>query len=65
MKRYKIMSLAAASMLLSATSCSLDEYNPSGDTPENEWTSAAGFEKKINDCYFDLVRIIYGQGEDT
>ena len=59
------MSLAAASMLLSATSCSLDEYNPSGDTPENEWTSAAGFEKKINDCYFDLVRIIYGQGEDT
>ena len=56
------MSLAAASMLLSATSCSLDEYNPSGDTPENEWTSAAGFEKKINDCYFDLVRIIYGQG---
>lgn len=65
MKRYKIMSLAAASMLLSATSCSLDEYNPSGDTPDNEWTSAAGFEKKINDCYFDLVRIIYGQGEDT
>lgn len=65
MKRYKIMSLAAASLMLTATSCSLDEYNPSGNTPENEWTSAAGYQKKINDCYYDLVRVIYGQAEDT
>ena len=59
------MSIAAASLLLTAASCSLDEYNPSGNTPENEWTSAAGYEKKINDCYFDMIRIIYGQSEDT
>lgn len=59
------MSLAAASLMLTATSCSLDEYNPSGNTPDNEWTSAAGFQKKITDCYFDFVRIIYGQAEDT
>lgn len=65
MKRYKLMSLAAASLLLTATSCSLDEYNPSGNTPENEWTSSEGYQKKIVDCYFDLVRIIYGQAEDT
>ncbi len=65
MKKYKVMSVAAASLLLTAASCSLDEYNPSGNTPENEWTSAAGYEKKINDCYFDMIRIIYGQSEDT
>ncbi len=65
MKTYKIMSLTATLLLLSATSCSLDEYNPSGNTPDNEWTNAEGYEKKINDCYFDMVRIIYGQAEDT
>lgn len=37
-------------VLLTVTSCSLDEYNPSGKTPDNEWTSAAGFQKKITDC---------------
>lgn len=46
-------------------SCSLDEYNPSGATPENEWTSAAGYEQLVNGCYFDLVRLVYGQAEDT
>lgn len=65
MKKYKFLSLAAASLMLTATSCSLGEYNPSGNTPENEWTTAAGFQKKINDCYFDLVRILYGQSEDS
>lgn len=46
MKKYRVMSIAAASLLLTATSCSLDEYNPSGNTPENEWTSAAGYERR-------------------
>ena len=52
-------------MLVSMGGCSLDEYNPSGMSTEQEWSTAEGYEKKINDCYFDLVRIIYGQAEDT
>lgn len=65
MNKYKLLSMAAASLLLTTYSCSLDEENPSGNTPDNEWTSEAGFSKKINDCYFDMIRAIYGQAEDT
>lgn len=48
-----------------ACSCSLSEYNPSGISTDQEWSTPSGFEKKVNDCYFDLIRIIYGQAEDT
>lgn len=66
MNRYKLLSMAAATLLLATnSSCSLDEVNPSGNTPDNEWTSKSGYEKKIVDCYYDFVRIIYGQAEDT
>jgi len=47
------------------TGCSLDENNPSGVSTDQEWSTASGFEKKVNDCYFDLIRVIYGQAEDT
>lgn len=47
------------------TGCSLDENNPSGVSTDKEWSTASGFEKKVNDCYFDLIRIVYGQAEDT
>ena len=50
--------------MLSAYGCSLDEFNPSGISTEQEWSTPAGYEKKVNDCYFDLVRIVYGQAED-
>ena len=63
MKTYKLI-ITAAVMILSLASCSLDETNPSGAT-EAEWTTIAGFEKKINDCYFDMIRVIYGQAEDS
>lgn len=63
MKTYKLI-ITAAVMTLSLASCSLDETNPSGAT-EAEWTKIAGFEKKINDCYFDMIRVIYGQAEDS
>jgi SusD family. len=65
MKKINIWILAASVLLLGVTtSCELDEENPSGDT-ELAWSSIAGYTKKINDCYFDLVRVIYGQAEDS
>ena len=51
--------------LVTVTSCSLDEVNPSAISTDQEWSTAAGFEKLINGCYFDLVRTTYGQAEDT
>jgi hypothetical protein len=64
MKRH-IIYLAAVLGLLSMNSCSLDEYNPSAISTDEEWSSASGYEKLVNGCYYDLVRIIYGQAEDT
>lgn len=66
MKLNKTISLALTSaLLIGASSCSLEEENLSGVSTDQEWSTGAGFEKKINDCYFDFVRLIYGQGEDT
>lgn len=66
MKLNKSLSIALTSVLLAgATSCSLDEVNLSSVSTEQEWSTPAGYQKKINDCYFDLVRITYGQAEDT
>lgn len=64
MKKHIFYTLSVAAMLC-AYGCSLEEYNPSGMSTEREWSTPAGFEKKVNDCYFDMIRIIYGQGEDT
>ena len=47
------------------SACSLDEENKSAISTDAEWSTAAGYEKLINACYFDLVRIVYGQAEDT
>ncbi len=63
-QKYLFMALAASSML-SFSSCSLDEENPSAISTAQEWSTASGYEKLVNGCYFDLVRIIYGQAEDT
>ena len=65
MKKYKLFSISAVAMLLFTYGCSLEEYNPSNMSNEVEWTTPEGFEKKVNDCYFDMIRIVYGQGEDT
>ena len=65
MKKHKLLSISAVIMMLSAYGCSLDEFNPSGISTEQEWSTPAGYEKKVNDCYFDLVRIVYGQAEQT
>lgn len=50
---------------MATAACSLEEENLSGVSTDQEWSTASGFEKKVNDCYFDLVRIVYGQAEDT
>lgn len=65
MKKYKFFSLSLILIMMFTYGCSLEEYNPSGISTEEEWSTAAGYEKKVNDCYFDLVRIVYGQAEDT
>lgn len=63
MKHKIFITLAAAGALL--TSCSLDEDNRSNVPTDKEWTTAEGYAKLINNCYFDLIRIVYGQAEDT
>lgn len=64
MKTYKyILSAIAALVLLGG--CSLAEVNLSGVSTDEEWRTAAGYEKLVNNCYYDLIRTIYGQAEDT
>ncbi len=63
MKTFKFIS--AALLLLGAWGCELDEVNPSSVPTDQEWRTAAGYEKLVNNCYFDLIRIVYGQAEDT
>lgn len=48
------------------TSCSLDEYNPSGSTLETVSSSTiAGYEGILNNIYFGMERRLYGYGEWT
>ena len=64
-KNYLYMAIAACAALMTVSSCSLDEENPSAISTVQEWSTASGYEKLVNGCYFDLVRIVYGQAEDT
>lgn len=50
---------------LSQTACSLEEENPSGMSTDKEWTTPEGFNKLLVSCYLPLVRLVYGQAEDT
>lgn len=36
MKKHKLLSISAVIMMLSAYGCSLDEFNPSGISPQNK-----------------------------
>ena len=49
MKKHKLLSISAVIMMLSAYGCSLDEFNHSGISPEQEWSPPAGYEKKVKD----------------
>ncbi len=65
MKRINTLLYLAATTVMFTGGCSLEEENLSGVSTQEEWTTAAGFEKKVNDCYFDMIRVVYGQAEDT
>ena len=47
MKKHKLLSISAVIMMLSVYGCSLDEFNPSGISTEQEWSTPAGYEKKV------------------
>ena len=64
MKTYKYI-LSATAALAMLCSCSLEEVNHSGVSTDEEWKTAAGYEKLVNNCYYDFIRTIYGQAEDT
>lgn len=65
MKQHLLRIGLSVLLIVALSACSLEEYNPSNATPENEWTTLAGYKKKINDCYYNYIRVVYGQGEDT
>lgn len=62
MKYFKLFAIMAGLMMCA---CSLDEENPSGGTTDADWRTATGYQKLINACYYDFIRITYGQAEDT
>ena len=64
-KIYSIIAFTACTALFSLSSCSLDEENPSAISTDQEWSTASGYEKLINACYYNMVRTVYGQAEDT
>jgi hypothetical protein len=60
MKKRNILTyILGAGMLFS--SCSLDEFNPSGVTVNKMAEYKEGYLKLLNSCYFDLSRYFYGR----
>lgn len=53
--------LASILLIVFATGCSLDEYNPHGVTLDKQTATVDGYNKLINTCYFDLQRSFYGR----
>lgn len=62
MKYFKLFAIMAGLLMCA---CSLEEENPSAITTDSDWKTAAGYQKLINACYYDFIRITYGQAEDT
>lgn len=62
MKYFKLLAIMAGLLMCA---CSLEEENPSAITTDSDWKTAAGYQKLINACYYDFIRITYGQAEDT
>lgn len=57
---YKICAVVITTSLMN-TSCSLDEYNPGGVTPETVYTTPEGYETLINQSYSNLRAMCYGR----
>lgn len=63
MKTYKqyLMAAAAASLLFTAQSCDLDEYNPGGSTAEEAFKTETGYNTIINAVYAYWGGQLYGR----
>ena len=69
MKKHKLLSISAVIMMLSAYGCSLDEFNPSGISTEQEWSTPAGYEKILSDAgwfhWSGIAASLSQEGADT
>lgn len=67
MKRYTMKKMLLTTGLIVMTgfsSCSLDEYNPSGYTFETlAGSSVAGYQSILNNVYFGMERAMYGYNQ--
>ncbi|MEG1587399.1 MAG: RagB/SusD family nutrient uptake outer membrane protein, partial [Bacteroidales bacterium] len=61
MKFNKTISAITLMACLGVSSCSLDEFNPSGSTMEILMKNKSGYQMAINNCYFGLQRYFYGK----
>lgn len=59
--KLKYIYITALSAGLFMSSCSLEEFNPSGVTVDKVASTKSGFSKLVNSCYFDLSRYFYGR----
>ncbi len=56
-----VLGALAVAMLLSTSCNKLEEYNPSGSTAENVFTTVEGYEALVNECYSNLRAMCYGR----
>lgn len=54
------LGIVAVLLVCHLQSCSLDEYNPGGFTPEAMASTLDGYQTLVNQCYFALERYFYG-----
>lgn len=62
--KYNINKILVATTLIlcgGLSSCSLDEYNPSGATMDVVMKNKSGFQLAVNNCYFSMQRYYYGK----
>lgn len=59
--KIKNIYIAILGLGLFASSCSLEEVNPSGITVDKMTNTKSGFNKLVASCYFDLSRYFYGR----
>ena len=58
--KYLIGSLFMGVATLSLSSCSLDEYNPSGETADEVFKTPEGMENLVNQMYYNFRWKYYG-----
>ena len=59
--KYLIGSLFMGVATLSLSSCSLDEYNPSGETADEVFKTPEGMENLVNQMYYNFRWKYYGR----